>query len=223
MNWSHAERIADAVLYEGYLLYPYRPAALKNRRRWTFGVLCPPAFCRRASTGDRSDSRTECLVEGDGATSLAARVRFLQLLEPSAAEREITLDELSLERLSERPEERSFRFPPLEGVVRMDAIAVEDGLYRLRLSVANLTPFAAGEREDAMASSLLSCHSVLGARGGRFVSLTDPPQAWVVHAERCENVGTWPVLVGDQERSLLLSSPIILPDFPQVAPESPGD
>ncbi|HEX2222879.1 MAG TPA: hypothetical protein VHN15_01590, partial [Thermoanaerobaculia bacterium] len=46
---------------------------------------------------------------------------------------------------------------------------------------------------------------------------------WVVHAERCENVGTWPVLVGDQERSLLLSSPIILPDFPQVAPESPGD
>ena len=49
MNWAAAERIANAALYEGYLLYPYRPSALKNRRQWMFGVLYPPALCLHES------------------------------------------------------------------------------------------------------------------------------------------------------------------------------
>ena len=40
--------VADAVLFEGYLLYPYRASAQKNRLRWQFGVLTPPGFARRA-------------------------------------------------------------------------------------------------------------------------------------------------------------------------------
>ena len=61
-------------------------------------------------------------------------------------------------------------------------------------------------------------------RDGAFVSLTDPPDALRAAAETCENQGVWPVLVGDRTaRDTLLSSPIILPDHPQIAPESPGD
>ena len=40
----------------------------------------------------------------------------------------------------------------------------------------------------------------------------------------CQNIGTWPILVGEEgQRDTMLSSPIILYDYPQVAPESPGD
>jgi len=36
-------------------------------------------------------------------------------------------------------------------------------------------------------------------------------------------MGTWPVLVGEPgQRDTMLSSPIILYDYPQIAPESPG-
>jgi len=62
---------------------------------------------------------------------------------------------------------------------------------------------------------------VLRAPRGSFVSLTDPPEALRHAAEACRNEGTWPVLVEDHHT--LLSSPIMLEDFPRVAPESPGD
>ena len=61
-------------------------------------------------------------------------------------------------------------------------------------------------------------------RGGEFISLLDPPEPLKDAAGRCRNVGTWPVLVGDPgARDTILSAPIILADYPQVASESPGD
>ncbi|MGH3389627.1 MAG: hypothetical protein ACRDOO_12205 [Actinomadura sp.] len=70
-------RIADAVLYEGYLLYPYRASATKNRLRWQFGVLVPPGF---TATGEPSANRTECLLETTTPqTVLRLRLRFLHL------------------------------------------------------------------------------------------------------------------------------------------------
>ena len=44
MNLDHVEKIAEAVLYEGYMLYPYRRSAIKNQQRWSFGILYPPAY-----------------------------------------------------------------------------------------------------------------------------------------------------------------------------------
>ena len=44
MTVSLVEKIADAVLYEGYILYPYRPSAVKNQQRWNFGALCPQSY-----------------------------------------------------------------------------------------------------------------------------------------------------------------------------------
>jgi hypothetical protein len=67
--------VADAVLFEGYLLYPYRASAQKNRLRWQFGVLTP-----EADPVEPSRNRTECLIEpvGTGAT-LHVRLRFLHV------------------------------------------------------------------------------------------------------------------------------------------------
>ncbi len=44
---QQARTVADAVLYEGYLLYPYRASSDKNRTRWQFGVLGPPGAADR--------------------------------------------------------------------------------------------------------------------------------------------------------------------------------
>ena len=71
-----------------------------------------------------------------------------------------------------------------------------------------------------------STHTVLHLQGGEFVSLMDPPPALDESARSCKNEGTWPVLVGDEkagDRSTMLSSPIILYDYPKIAPESPGE
>ena len=71
--------------------------------------------------------------------------------------------------------------------------------------------------------SLVSAHTILTVEGGEFVSLLDPPENLKSVAAECQNIGTWPVLVGEEgDRGTMLSSPIILYDYPQIAPESPG-
>jgi len=57
-----AREVADAVLYEGYLLYPYRASSRKNQIRWQWGVLVPPAYAA-AGHGEHASSRSECLLE----------------------------------------------------------------------------------------------------------------------------------------------------------------
>src|ERR1700733_15344791 len=79
MNASAVEKIANAVLYEGYILYPYRPSAVKNRQRFNFGVLYPREYCDLQLGTEAWEMRTECLVLGDAATAIEAKVRFLQL------------------------------------------------------------------------------------------------------------------------------------------------
>jgi hypothetical protein len=79
-------------------------------------------------------------------------------------------------------------------------------------------------RDAALMQSLVSAHVLLGGVDAQFVSLLDPPENLKEFAADCQNLGAWPVLVGaDGERDTMLSSPIILYDYPQIAPESPGD
>ncbi|MFC6084297.1 hypothetical protein [Sphaerisporangium aureirubrum] len=73
-----ARKVADAVLYEGYLLYPYRASATKNRLRWQFGVLVPPAY---QETAEPSVSVTECLLDGGANALVRVRLRFLHVRE----------------------------------------------------------------------------------------------------------------------------------------------
>ncbi|HTS36991.1 MAG TPA: hypothetical protein VMH04_15060 [Candidatus Solibacter sp.] len=79
MNLSHADQIAKAALYEGYLLYPYRPSAVKNRQRWNFGVIYPPAYGEADDGCSLSTMQTEILALGTSVSRIEVRLRFLQL------------------------------------------------------------------------------------------------------------------------------------------------
>ena len=72
-------QIADAVLYEGYVLWPYRRSALKNTRRWTFGGVYPRGHSEE-HPDDRWTMRTECLVEAAPEATVDVRVRFLHVV-----------------------------------------------------------------------------------------------------------------------------------------------
>jgi hypothetical protein len=115
----------------------------------------------------------------------------------------------------------------IQGVIECSAEMAGEHLFRIRIRVLNQTPCDRGtnlNREQATLRSLASAHGILQVAGGEFVSLLDPPDAWRDAAAHCRNVGVWPVLVGDDgETDCMLSAPIILYDYPQVAAESPGD
>jgi hypothetical protein len=117
---------------------------------------------------------------------------------------------------------------PIAGHLRLsaDRLDLPAPLYKLRLRVENLTPFAelGTSREEALPTFFVAVHTLLGIRAGSFVSLADPPEWARAAASSCRNQRAWPVLVGEcGARDVVLSSPIILDDYPQIAPESPGD
>jgi hypothetical protein len=99
------------------------------------------------------------------------------------------------------------------------------GVVRLRIEVENLSEWGdddpGGARDEALRRSLLSAHSLLGVSSGHFISLLDPPEWARQLVAACDNRHTWPVLMGGAD--VMLSSPIILYDQPEIAAESPGD
>jgi hypothetical protein len=114
----------------------------------------------------------------------------------------------------------------IEGAIELSANRVDE-LFRVTVRIMNLTAMPAPEtklRDEAATFAFASTHTILSTSAGEFVSLLDPPQQWREAAAACRNIGSWPVLVGAEgERDTMLTSPIILYDYPQVAPESPGD
>jgi hydrogenase maturation protease len=235
MIWQGAEQIADALLYEGYLLYPYRASAVKNRYRWQFGVVGPPGA--EELTGP-SFVQTQCLVEPKENPVLDLKIRFLQAEAGNGADwdeahpRELSISDVSLKE-SFANQVHSF---VVEGAPEVELscvvrLSVESaGEYRkLTVRIENVTAWqpekgAPPDRPAALRRSLVGAHTLLAVRDGAFVSLLDPPAHAAERVAECANVRTWPVLVGGPpERTLMLSAPIILYDYPSVAPESPGD
>jgi hypothetical protein len=201
---NQVDAIARAVLYEGYLLYPYGASSLKNRQRFTFGGVYPPAF-------DVSAMQTQCLLEGDPA-DLDVTVRFLQLLPSGEA----------VERAVSGP--GIIAFDGIQGRVDVQHEFVQPGLRRLSVTITNTSEVRPQDREEALLHTMLSTHAVLRTSAGAFVSMTDPPEALRAAVATCKNVGVWPVLVGEpNQRDTILASPIILEDYPRVADESKGD
>jgi hypothetical protein len=265
MNTKSSDAIAKAVLYEGYMLYPYRPSSVKNRQRFNFGVLYPRSYSEAQAGTDAWSNQTECLVEGSLLSAIEIKVRFLKLVtratEPSlskgqdqpgaswqeAIECEVTVPISTLGTLLTRPVTWAFDFParreveslpdgrggqivrtqgPLRGWVRITAELVRNEVFKITVLVENLAAITSCEeaRDQALMRSLVSAHTVLGVTDGRFVSLIDPPEDLLELAQSCRNMGVWPVLVGAEgDRDTMLSSPIIMYDYPQIAPESPGD
>jgi len=192
VNRAAAERVAAAVLYEGYLLYPYRRSALKNRQRWPFGALYPRGWAE--ANGERSSMHTEVLVRGDA--RVEASLRWLEVRGSEAVERERD--------------------------VGPQKVWEAGGLARLRVEARNEAVLPAdAPRDAALEQAMISTHVLFGVSGGEFVSLLDPPADASAAAQACDNQGWWPVLVSGTDT--VLSSPIILYDHPQIAPESPGD
>src|SRR5258708_6782245 len=176
MSLERARKIADAVLYEGYLLYPYRASARKNQLRFQFGVLAPRAWSE-AGGSEHWWMNTDCIVEAGENPRIAGTIRFLQIQQ----------------RIVE---------------VAIDKNADSDTFHR----------------DEAIRASFVGTHTILSISNGRFVSLIDPPEWARAAATGCTNVRTWPVLIGaNGERDVMLSSPIILQDYPEIAPESAGD
>jgi hypothetical protein len=250
-----ARRVADAVLYEGYLLYPYRSTAAKNQVRWQFGML-PPVGAAAAGVGERSELSASMLMRPGGAPRV--HVRFLQVQWRSveslvdsryvsverlrvgdtewvpwheAVEREVVLagagpisvpGGTEVEQLSDvdgRPVGRLVRTRwPVTAELTVATTGV-DGYLRLELGLRNTAGWDPAEstRDLAARRALVGAHLLLTGAG--FVSLVDPPPDAVTAAAGCANDGWWPVLVGDA----VLVAPMILPDQPVVAPESPGD
>jgi hypothetical protein len=269
MNLKLVERIVNALLYEGYILYPYRASAVKNRQRWNFGVIYPQDYSLSQGGAEASSMQTECLLLGDQRAKLDVKIRFLHLLartvgaEPleigatipaawqEAVEREVDAPGIDLGEIVAEPRRMTFAFPAMreatplldsggqavgviarrqqliEGTVEVAAERAGDGLFKVAVRILNLTPLEDAchkSRDEALMRSLISTHTILGVRRGEFVSLLDPPEAFREAAAGCRNIGAWPALVGEEgERDCLLAAPIILYDYPQVAPESAGD
>ncbi|MGI8528784.1 MAG: hypothetical protein ACR2KO_04830 [Geodermatophilaceae bacterium] len=270
-----ARRLAETLIYEGYLLYPYRASAVKNQVRWQWGVLAPPGPAPRLA--ESSFSRAECILEPRPGAELTVEVRFLQLQarsvqrldgteftpveslmvdgmeqttweEGAAVQRSLTVtfdDLLAGEQVLSLDEDGGSdeellrdaegavrgRFVrqrwPLHGRVRIHAERLPGpyGAVTLRIVTENTSDWDEQdvERPHVMRYSLLGAHSVLAVSDGRFLSLLDPPEWAKPAVERCVNERVWPVLVGEPGREVVLCSPVILYDHPEIAPESPGE
>jgi hypothetical protein len=233
---DQVRQLADALLYEGYLLYPYRASAQKNRSRFQFGVLMPPGY---DDPSESSALHTECLVEARDDTRLDLLLRFLRLRRQNAdgwdeaADIEITgtarLGELLAGEVT-----IPFHLPAagdtgshtaaVAGVLRAGARRL-DGPYRVLRLWVRVENTSVGEfagREQALPSALVSAHVLLSLGAGSFLSMVEPPEWATSFVAECTNDGVWPVLAGPDD-TVMLCSPIILYDHPVIAPESPAD
>ncbi len=251
MSCASIEKIADAVLYEGYILYPYRPSSIKNQQRWNFGTLFPAAFALAQNPEEAWRFQAEVLVEGGGDARLDARVRFLHLVPADDTEhgwdegfaRARTVQGLTLTEVCDGVE-HSFDFDALAGEesakapaafsargcvgkLALSGVRLGDALYRVRAVFSNETAVpnpAELSRKQAQASAFTSAHLLLHVDGGVFVSGLDPEPKFAEAVAECCNQGVFPVLAGEEsERTRMLVSPIILYDYPKIAPESTGD
>jgi hypothetical protein len=273
MNRDVARKVADSVLYEGYMLYPYRASATKNRQRWSFGILYPPAYAEVISGTERSCRHSECLVQGCAEAPIQIELRFLHLnarqvfhqtngvFEPVPS---LSMHDQRAQSWEEgKKNSLGFEFPlsgkgrrfefrcsettseeflsdfagkgvgkaccvqkELHGTLAAVAQEIRASVWRLSVDVENQTrlPGDADDRTAVLPCSLLSTQLILSAQGAEFISLLDPPDDLKQAAAGCRNIGNLPVLLGSPgDRGMMLCSPILLYDYPQVAPESVGD
>lgn len=283
MNRELVRKVADTVLYEGYMLYPYRPSAVKNQQRWSFGILYPPAYDEVGAGSERCLMHSECIVEKSAgnqvAMALEIQLRFLHLTARRVAQEQgapygakhfrtvqsLEVDghkveswdegversvEMKVDSLAEPQEPHRFQFPgnsqyellrdssgglagvqtrtqhEICGSIVVTSEPVAKDAWKLVVDVNNTTPLLhdANDRNTALFRSLLSAHTILAVSGGAFVSMLEPPERFSEAVAGCRNIGNFPVLAGDApERDMMLCSPIVLYDYPQIAPESATD
>jgi hypothetical protein len=213
------EQLVESLLYEGYALYPYTPGTTKNATPTPFGIVYPPVYAATlTSTFDHLELR--CVLEAPADAVLGAELRFLAASgeRHQAAAHTITLTGAMLGALAVTPAERQTQVfcadaPALAVALSLGAESLEDGFHEVVLRVENRTLVSSGlDRAGALARSLLSTTPIVRVSGGRFVSALERP---------CESVNTFPVLVTFADDTIV-GAAIVLPDHPQIAPESRG-
>jgi hypothetical protein len=206
------DEIVRSLLYEGYALYPYTPGATKNATPTPFGIVYPPAYAA-ASTATFDHARLQCLLAGGDADRDVRLSAELWFLRPSGE-----------------------RHRAQETHVEIGGAAVGDGVsqefdggrltlfserlgdrVRLTCLVQNTLEVPANlDRAEALRSALISTHIVVRTSEGKFVSPLESQSAAL-----CESVNTFPVLATPGDDAIL-GAAIVLPEHPQIAPESLG-
>jgi hypothetical protein len=264
MNFDSVAKIAAAILYEGYILYPYRPTAIKNRQRWNFGTLYPRIYAEAQCSPEPFSLVAECILFSDTDATLDVKISFLQhvrqppsvptldseglnqLADPSLAWDEaiersfehhnISLCDLIAARLTltmqisivDLPQcQEASTSPTLEAIVTIGVEVLHGQSCKLHVELENVSSLpnsANAKRDEALLRSFVSTHVLIGITSGEFISLLDPGESYQKFTATCRNVGVFPVLAGEEpDRSMMLCSPIILYDYPKIAPESAGD
>jgi hypothetical protein len=201
------EELVSSLLYEGYALYPYTPAATKNATPTPFGIVYPPAYAAQCA-GAFDRARLECVARPGAGATLTATLRYLA---PSGERHEAREQRVEL---GPAPvgERLSAEFPGGRFTLRSEPLP--DGQALVRSCVHNTTEVPPGlDRAAALADSLISTHVVVQISDGQFVS---PLQAGR------ESVNIWPVLATESDDAIL-GAAIVLPDHPRIAPESHGN
>lgn len=199
--------LANAVMYEGAFLYPYRKSSLKNRYRWTLGAI--PA---RGPGAAASELTAACLLRGSSDATVELLLRFLTEHGDEMSARELRVQ------ASEGVHSVEFAFDDVPGTLVVERAALGGGYARLRACVQN--------RGTDPQRSLHGVHMLLHVDASAcFVSLTDHPAEAEPYAALCEGRGLWCSVLGrDRARpDTALLAPVILPDFAAVAPESCTD
>jgi hypothetical protein len=201
------ERLLSTLLYEGYALYPYTPGAIKNATPTPFGIVYPPAY---AAGGPHTFDRARMQLVLEPGAGLSGTLAFLE----ESGERRVELaEEGTVE----------FGFNEVQGRVRLATTPLDGGLVRVAICVHNTTPVPEGlDRASALRSSLRSTHLVVHAPGGRFASPISPGPAAAPLVAQCDHVNIFPVLATPNDDTVI-GATIVLPDHPQIAPESHGD
>ncbi|MGZ4248965.1 MAG: hypothetical protein ACXVUE_11740 [Solirubrobacteraceae bacterium] len=214
------EQLVDSLLWEGYALYPYTPTATKNATPTPFGIVYPPVYAETlASTYDHLELR--CVLEAPPDAILSAEVRFLAAdgERHQAQERRVKLSGAMVGALAQAAAVKQASVspgsgaPPLAVALSLTVESLPDGLREVVFGVDNRTLVSSGlDRAGALGRSLISTHPIVRITGGRFVSPLERP---------CRSVNTFPVLATHTD-DVVIGAAIVLPDHPEIAPESRG-
>jgi hypothetical protein len=213
------EQLVDSLLFEGYALYPYTPGATKNSTPTPFGIVYPPVYAETlTSTFDHLELR--CVLEAPPDAALAAEVRFLAAGgdRHQAIEHRIDLSGKMVGALEDAPIELEKRIGgegdiELAVGVSLTTRPLRDGSFEVTVRVENRTECPSGlDRARALTYSLLSTHPIVRVSGGKFISPLE---------RMSTSSNTYPVLATSTDDAVI-GATIVLPDHPQIAPESRG-
>jgi hypothetical protein len=200
MSDSALEQLVDALLWEGYALYPYTPGATKNATPTPFGIVYPPAYAAECA-GAFDHARLECVADTLPDATFTATLRYLV----ADGERRVELGPAPL------GQRASTNFDGGRLTLRSEPSANGEAL--VRCCVHNVSEAPRGlDRAGALAHSLISTQLLVRISGGRFRSPLDGPPT---------SVNTYPVLATEAD-DVVLGTSYVLPDHPQIAPESRG-